>query len=308
MARILSTEEQNTLHHRYRNSDLFRQWSPILCKLEWERNELDVISIWWETERCLQALRDEKDNRDEMIPFLLKQLLKDYRTFEEGDRVTQRTALQAELTAVTVMCVLLFRLLNTVEKGHEEEAFDNRAICVAITNLIRNHPYFKELSDNFFKRDKDNNGKKVVITANDPMLVATPMEDMDEKAREEIEQTKQKILELTAGLKACLMDQWDNWARLVDMVCLDVQLLNLMKDVKPNNNDWQMNQRLVCNLIGMFKQKKNIVASVRSINETLSKKQLSSYIRNHADYEGNDSSLSKELHLKVEGMIDRLPE
>lgn len=307
MARILSIDEQNTLHHRYRKSDLFRQWSPVLCQMEWEREELDVITIWWETERCLQMLRQEKENRDEMIPYLLKQLLREYRTVERADGTTaERTPLQAELTAITVMTVLMFRLMNAAEEGKEEEDFDNRAICVAIANLIRNHPLFEELTDSFFKRKKDNSGKKIVIARNDPMTEATPLEQMDEQAKEEIAGMKERVISLTAGLKACFNEHWECWTKLVDLVCMDVELLTLLKEVSPANNEWKMNQKLICNLIGIFKKQRDITVSVNSINQALSSKQLSSYLRNHADYGGNDSSLSKEQHKRVEGMIDSL--
>lgn len=307
MARLLSIEEQNTLHHRYRKSDLFRQWAPVLCQMEWEREELDVITIWWETERCLQELRQEQENRDEMIPYLLKQLLREYRTVERADGTpAERTPLQAELTAITVMSVLMFRLMNAVEEGKEEEDFDNRAICVAIANLIRNHPLFEELTDSFFKRKKDNSGQKIVITRNDPMTEPTPLEEMDEQARQEIDEMNERVIGLTKGLKACFKEHWESWVQLVNQVCMDIELLNLLKEVSPSNNDWTMNQKLVCNLIGLFRKKRSIVASVSSINQALSKKQLSSYLRNHADYGGNDSSLSKEQHKRLEAMIDSL--
>ena len=79
MIKQLSREEQDRLHHRYRESDLFRQWSPLLCRLEWELQELDGISLWWEADKALQQLRQTQKNRDEMIPHIFRRLLSDFR-------------------------------------------------------------------------------------------------------------------------------------------------------------------------------------------------------------------------------------
>ena len=52
MIKILSEEDQIKFHHRYRNSDLFRQWSGILCKLEREAKEIDAITLWYYADKA----------------------------------------------------------------------------------------------------------------------------------------------------------------------------------------------------------------------------------------------------------------
>lgn len=305
MSRRLSSEEQQQLYHRYRKSDLFRQWSPILCQLECEQQELDVVTIWWETEKLLQQLRQEQEARDEMIPYLFKNLIVELKTIEQDGKTTLiRTDEQTELSAVTVMCVLMSRLMNAVEEGHEDEDFDNLPMCIAIANILRSHPHFQVLEERFFKRKLGNDGKKIVITPSDPMRLDNLVEDMDETARKEVEETKHRILELTKGLKAYFGDLWSDWESLIIKVCMDIPLLHLMKQVTPSNNDWKMNQKMICNLVGIFRQKKEIAASVNGLNKALSNKQLSSYLRNHADYGGNDSCLTKEQHKQIEGFIE----
>ena len=307
MSRQLSNEEQQQLHHQYRKNDLFRHLSPILCQLELEQQELDVITIWWESEKLLQQLRQEQEARDEMIPYLFKNLIVELKTIvQDGKATIIRTDEQAELSAVTVMCVLITRLMNAVEQGHEEEYFGNLPMCVAIANILRNHPHFQLLMERFLKRRLGNDGKKIVITPSDPMNMEKQLEDMDEAARKEVEETKQRILELTKRLKPYFGDAWSEWETLIFKVCMDIPLLNLMKQVIPSNNEWKINQRMICNLVGIFRQKKEITASVNSINKALSEKQLSSYLRNHADYGGNDSCLTKEQHKQIEGFIDNV--
>lgn len=306
MSRQLNSEEQQQLHHRYRKNDLFRQWSPILCQLEWEQQELDVNTIWWETERLLQQLRQEQEARDEMIPFLFKNLIVEMKTIEQDGKATLiRTDEQAELSAVTVMCVLMTRLINAVEEGHEDEDFKNLPMCVAIANILRNHPHFQLLKERFFKRKLGNDGKKIVITPSDPMQMVKLLEDMDETARMDVEQMQQTLMEKTAGLQPLFGKHWDSWQQLCKQVCLDLQLLEKLKVVNPGNNEWGMNQKLICNIIGLFRDVMDIHVSWNAVNAALSEKQLRSYLRNHSDYRGSDADLNAEQHRRIESMIPK---
>ena len=47
MVKILTTEEQHSLHHRYKQSDLYRQWAPILALLQRKNGEMDAATIWF---------------------------------------------------------------------------------------------------------------------------------------------------------------------------------------------------------------------------------------------------------------------
>ena len=306
MRKQLNSEERQQLHHRYRKNDLFRHWSPILCQLEWEQQELDVNTIWWESEKLLQQLRQEQEARDEMIPYLFKSLIVELKTIEyDGKATLIRTDEQAELSAVTVMCVLMTRLMNAVEEGHEEEDFENRPMCVAIANILRNHPHFQLLNERFFKRKLGNDGKKIVITPSDPMHMEELLENMDEVARKEVEKMQQTLMEKTAGLQPLFGEYWDSWQHLCKLVCMDLELLEKLKVVNPGNNDWGMNQKLICNIIGLFRDEMDIHVSWNAVNAALSEKQLRSYLRNHTDYRGSDADLNAEQHRRIVAMIPK---
>lgn len=181
MIHLLSREEQDRLHQRYRENDLFRHWAPFLMQLELEQDEIDISTLWWQIEKEVDILRLTKHHRDEMIFYLFKQMREDFKTVKnEGGTTIVRTAQQAELTAVTVMCVIMTMLLNAVEPGHEDEDFDNMPICVAIANLLRNHPHFTLLMDRFFNRKVDNRGNKIVIKPSDPMKENAMFENVPE--------------------------------------------------------------------------------------------------------------------------------
>ena len=118
MLKLLSEKEQKNIHHRYRNSDLFRQWSGILCQLEREAGEMDAVSLWFYAESYLQRLRNLQQYRDEDIPYIYNELIERCRVFVRGTESIDRTLDEAEHSAITVMCVMLTSLMNAVEKGY----------------------------------------------------------------------------------------------------------------------------------------------------------------------------------------------
>lgn len=175
--RTLNEEEQTSFRDRYRNNDLFRHWSPILCQLE-RSGGRDAISLWACAEQCLYRLRQVPLYRETEIDYILKQLL------QETDLTT----------AVTVMCVVLIHLMNAVEKGHEDEPFDNEPMCVAIISIMENPPYktaYEAITNVFFERKTGFDGKPVVIQPSDPMSEALMFEDLANEDKEHQNKMKQ---------------------------------------------------------------------------------------------------------------------
>ena len=163
MIKILSEEDQTKLHHRYRNSDLFRQWSGILCMLEREAKEIDAITLWYYADKYLARLREIKRYRDEEIPYIFRDLIKECGSMVRNDEIIHRHPDKAERSAITIMCIMMTSLMNAVEKGHEAEDFDNKAMCVSIDRLLHQNSYYDFLMEAFFCRKIGNDGKKVVI-------------------------------------------------------------------------------------------------------------------------------------------------
>lgn len=304
MIKQLSPEEQESLHLRYRNSDLFRHWSPLLCRMEWEMQELDLITLWSESENVLRQLRNAKENREEMIHYIFGRQIKEFRAVEdESGEKRIRTVEQAECSAVTVMSIVLTSLMNAVEKGHEQEDFDNQPMCVAITAWLRSHPHFQYLMEDFFARKKGYDGKKVVIKPSDPMKSETLLDDMAEELREEVEEMIKKVIDHTSKLQQYFGEHWEIWKQLWKDICMDHELMQLMKEISPNKNEWGINQKMVCNIIGLFVLKTRTETSISTINQAISDRQLGSYLRNHSAYGTSDCAISKMQHKKIEELI-----
>ena len=306
MVKQLTTEEQRSLHHRYKLSDLYRQWSPILAMLQRDYGEMDGITLWYSAERQIVRLRSENSFREQEIPPIYNELLDDFKVLSfKGKADVERSDGQARHSATTIMCIVLTMLMNAVEQGREEEPFDNEPMCMAIMDILSNDKYFQRLMALFFERKTGYDGQKVVITPKDPMMEESSLDDMDETAQAELKTMVATIMERTKGLQLLFKEQWDKWPSIWSDICLDTELMGLLKEINPRGNEWEMNMKMVLNVIGMLKNAAKMDASDKSINDVLSRKNLRSYIAQHADYIGANSAFNREQHSKVEAIIEK---
>ncbi len=304
MIKELTPEEQHYLGLQYWKIDLFRHWSTVINQFTWTEPELDLVSIWATTDGIIESLRSVDVGRDQLIPVLLQETLRGLwlaeQQKEEGER---RELAQVESTAVTIFTVLLTRLLNAVEKGHEDEAFDNEPVCTAIACMIGNHPRFVQLHKRLFKRKVGFDGKKIEIEPSDPLKKKEPVKKEGGRKSAKEEKPEARLLKLTSGLQPLFGEQWNGWEDLCRRLCLDDEIRRKLHEVKPRNNEWNMNQKMLCNVIGIYKDCKKIQVSMRTINSVLSTKQLRHYIGNHANYKASDTDLDKVLHRRIEKMV-----
>ena len=194
---------------------------------------MDAVSLWSLAEKCLNRLRDIQQYRDEDIPYIYNDLLNHCSVFVKGNENISRSRQETERTAITVMCVMLTSLMNAVEKGNEYEDFDNKAICVSIDRLLQDHPYYTMLMNAFFRRRTGNDGKKVVIAPSDPMDNSAILESMDDKAKQDMEAMKTRVLELTKGLKVYFKEKWNAWVSVWDEICKNTEFMQLLSSVDP---------------------------------------------------------------------------
>lgn len=299
--KLLSLTDRNTLYHRYVQSDLYRQWAPILSMLQRKFDEADPASLWYVAERQIVRLRGEQSFREQDIAPIYSELLSDCQKFDESTRSKE----QARRTASTVMCIVLTMLMNAVEKGHEEERFDNEPMCMAVLDILVSDTYFQGLMNLFFKRNTGYDGQKVVIAPGDPMLEKTLFESMDEVAKEEIGQMAKTVVSHTQGLAAVFKSNWTHWEPLWKDILADTQMLQMIKNVEPQRNEWGFNQKMVCNVVGMFRNKIGLSVSDKALNDAICTKNVRSYISKHADYDGNDSVFSREQHERIFQLIEK---
>ena len=285
----LNDDERRTCHNHFRKNDLFRHWLPILSEIESITN-MDAISIWYNADMILKNLRACTEYRDEELNFI----------HSEFARKQKKELVSA------IMAVVLTRLVNATEEGHEDEDIPNDLISNAILKKHLEDTLFNKIMYVFFKRDIGNDGKKVVIIPSDPMTQNTSLDDMDDVTKEEIETYIKKILDLTKPLSIYFKEKWKDWQTLWTNICVDAELMNLLKEINPNRNNWNLNQKMICNVVGICVNCNIIKASINALNKALTTKQVSSYISQPKDFDGSNSAFTKEQYEKVEKIIKNL--
>lgn len=119
----------------------------------------------------------------------------------------------------------------------------------------------------------------------------------------EMKEMCKKILTHTAGLKSLFGEDWDKWQQLCKKVCLETDLFDKLKKVNPRYNEWKINQKMVCNMIGLFLKELELNISVMVINKILCQKNIRVYISNHTNYGDSSTDLSREQHERIERML-----
>lgn len=283
--RILNPDERRTCFGLYRNNDLFRHFLPLLSEVERRVTGVDAISLWYHAEQVLQKLRSAHGYRDTEMDFLHAEMAKE----NDGRQLT------------ALMFIVFIRLANAAETG--TSATPNDPVCIAILKLYHDDAFFLKLVEAFFRNRVGNDGRKVVISPSDPMTQNTSIDDMDEVARAEMEGYVQRVLQHTRALNIHFKDKWGGWETLWRSICTDAELFGLLKETNPNRNDWELNQKMICNVVGLCVNMRIIEASISSLNKALTAKQVSSYISQPKDFGGSNTVFTKEQCDKVTALI-----
>jgi len=297
---LLTQDDQHMLHLRYRQNDLYRHWTPILAQLHRDYGEADPQSLWFAAERQIERLRNVSEYREQEIGLIYEDLLGDCRHFDN----ISRTEEEAQRSAITLMAILLTMLLNAIQPGHEDEPFANQPICVAIMDIVKDDPYYKKLIDTFFARNVDYDGNKVHITPHDPMTDKSQLEEMADEVVEAVRLMAQRVTEHTQGLKPLLGSHWETWEQLWLRLLADNELLVLARQVEPRRNEWGLNQKMVCNVLGLYKETTKLETPFSALNDAISKKRLRNYISNFLDLAGSDSVFNATIYEKVKQIVE----
>ena len=245
---------------------------------------IDAISVWYNAGQVLQRLRSVMNHRDTEINFLIDEMERD----NDAKVLTP------------VMFLVFIRLANAAETGTER--ISNDPICMAILKIHGNDKLFLKLMEMFFRNKTGNDGKKVVITPSDPMKQEMTLDDMDDISKGEVQAYVNKVMEKTQGLKMYFKD-WNEWEKLWESICMDVELLNLLKKKSPRTEACNMNMKMVCNVVGMYAGAKLKDVATTSLNDAFRENNMRSYINNHCAYNTPDTALSKEQHERIMKMM-----
>ena len=289
MIQQLQAEEKFSYHQIYRKDSLFKHWLSILSQNR-EYIQTDPVSVWHSSQRVIERLRGEHEDRDEMIEFLVDDMLGKF------DRNM----------VVATMCVTFTRLANATEEGKEDEAHPNDPICVAIFRYFEKESLFISLLQEMRSKQFGNDGNKVVLTPSDPLMQTPTTEDLPQAIQAEMQDMHQMVMQWTEPLSMCMKAEiFSRWNSLWQSICFDPELFAELKKVNPksNKNKWNTNLKMVCNVLGLFKAELGLDITIQKLNNTLFKNNHSSYISNYAVKDGSDAALSKEQLSRVKSIL-----
>lgn len=148
----MTAYEKRNLFDRYKQDALFRQWLPTLGVLS-RAGHGGEVEVWHEVERMLRLLGREPEWREAEVEFLYTELCERYPS--------------APVFRAAVMAVLFTCLADATPAADRVHENPHAPVCVAICAMMDGEKRFHALLDAFFRRTKDNRGRRVVLPVTD---------------------------------------------------------------------------------------------------------------------------------------------
>lgn len=148
----MTAYERRNLFDRYKQDALFRQWLPTLGVLA-RAGHGGEVEVWHEVERMLRLLGREPEWREAEVEFLYTELCERYPS--------------APVFRAAVMAVLFTCLADATPAADRVHENPHAPVCVAICVMMGGEKRFHALLDAFFRRTKDNRGRRVVLPVTD---------------------------------------------------------------------------------------------------------------------------------------------
>lgn len=176
----MTAYERRNLFDRYKQDALFRQWLPTLGVLA-RAGHGGEVEVWHEVERMLRLLGREPEWREAEVEFLYTELCERYPS--------------APVFRAAVMAVLFTCLADATPAADRVHENPHAPVCVAICVMMGGEKRFHALLDAFFRRTKDNRGRRVVLPVTDYLAGAdgggtVEPEDAPKKAEIGVEPVK----------------------------------------------------------------------------------------------------------------------
>ena len=209
----MTAYERRNLFDRYKQDALFRQWLPTLGVLA-RAGHGGEVEVWHEVERMLRLLGREPEWREAEVEFLYTELCERYPS--------------APVFRVAVMAVLFTCLADATPAADRVHENPHAPVCVAICVMMGGERRFHALLDAFFRRTKDNRGRRVVLPVTDYLAGAdgggtVEPEDGPKKAEIGVEAVK---AEETVDVEAVKVEEAVGVETLRPEETVDVEMLD----------------------------------------------------------------------------------
>lgn len=295
----LSRAERAELRSRYRGDKLYKAWSHPLMEVEREMDQPAPEEIWHMTEQLHVRLRELGEDAPYEIDYVFRDLYEPLL----GDDVTKGEAM---FTAVVVSTVLLSQLCAARPSGGINP---HRASCRALARILTQDLYLPvcgTLLDMLRREQVDLNGNKLVVPITNYLDEAESVKHLSASSRKELDKLVASIVDKTRPLKSMMWidkeDYQDLWVRILSLP----DMVTLVKKVSPRNNAWEMNMKMVANVLGMMMTNRKMEDNASKASTLMAMSNARPYIGNYTDFANSYAAFRPEELNRVEAIVKAL--
>ena len=295
---ILTEAQEKEPRDAYREEPLFRALSGMLSHQRLKKSiRISATAVWHLTMQIYDELNRYDSYQSLEISRIHCELREQFETLYPDDEPLARR------TATTVLFVLLLQLAKADPTDTDPTIRAlQRAVAVELTQTEREiYRYTLELRRQLDQCRTNDSGQPVTVE---------PKSYLAQRPTDEAQRMAERILRLTEPLRKSLRIDWATYETLWQCICADKELLQTLTQVSPRNNPWELNMKLVLNVIGMLKAtpltaKSNIIdASTHALANSLGASNKRSLIDNpRPDGHGSHSALTPPLYARIKAMI-----
>lgn len=292
----MTKEERAELRARYREDKLYKAWSHPLMELERELGQPAPEEIWHLTEQLHIRLRELGEDAPYEIDYVFRDLYEPL----VGDNVTRGDAM---FTSVVISTVLLSQLCAS--RPHVGPN-PNQASCRALARILTKDdflPVCGTLIDMLKAERIDLSGNPVIVPVTNYLDEAECEKCLSASTRKEIDKVVADIMGKLSPLHPMMYVDDEQvqqlWVKILSMP----DMLTRVKEVSPNRNAWDMNLKMVANVIGLMIVHKKMEQNANKATTLLGMSNARNYINNHADFYNNGSAFTKEEHRRVDALV-----
>ena len=299
---ILTEAQEKEPRDAYRKEPLFRALSGMLSHQRLKKSiRISATAVWHLTMRIYDELNRYDSFQSLEISRIHCELREWFETLYPDDEPLARR------TATTVLFVLLLQLTKAdpIDTDPTIRALQ-RAVAVELTQTEREiYRYTLELRRQLDQCRTNDSGQPVTVE---------PKSYLTQRPTDEARRMAERILRLTEPLREPLRKSlsidWATYETLWQCICADKELLKKLTEVSPRGNPWELNMKLVLNVIGMLKAtpltaESNIIDdTTRALANSLGVSNKRRHIDNpQPNKRSSHSALTPPLYERIKALI-----
>ena len=295
---ILTEAQEKEPRDAYREEPLFRALSGMLSHQRLKKSiRISATAVWHLTMQIYDELNRYDSYQSLEISRIHCELREQFETLYPDDETLARR------TASTVLFVLLLQLAKADPTDTDPTIRAlQRAVAIELTQTEREiYRYTLELRRQLDQCRTNDSGQPVTVE---------PKSYLAQRPTDEAQRMAERILRLTEPLRKSLRISWATYEKLWQRICADRELLKKLTEVSPRGNPWELNMKLVLNVIGMLKAtpltaESNIINTpTRALADSLGVSNKRRHIDNpRPNGHSSHSALTPPLYARVEALI-----